>query len=204
MKKLIIILSVFLAVSTAATAQMSTKPSKEATQKTTYVCPMHPNEMSMKEGKCPKCGMELVKTTKTQLNTSVKGSQASTVVEAKYVCKMDGSTSDKSGKCPKCGMEMTKQEVQKTTYACPMHPGEMSMTEGECSKCGMKLVKTELKYNSAVKGSQSSSKLVTKYVCSMDGATSDKPGKCPKCGMKLTEMEGAKMKDKEMEENHKH
>jgi len=73
-------------------------------------------------------------------------------------------------------------------YACPMHPNEMSANEGECSKCGMKLVKTVVEYNSAVKGSQSSSKVVTKYVCSMDGTTSDKPGKCSKCGMEMTEM----------------
>ena len=122
MKTLIIVLSVFLAVSTAVSAQSTTKSSKEEAQKTTYTCPMHPNETSMAAGKCSKCGMELVKTTKTQLNSSVKGSQASTVIEAKYICKMDGTTSDKPGKCSKCGMKMTKQDAQKTTYACPMHP----------------------------------------------------------------------------------
>jgi uncharacterized protein with PIN domain len=143
MKNLIIVLSVFLAVSTAATAQMSTKSSKDAAQKTTYVCPMHPNEVSMKEGKCGKCGMELVKTTKSQHNSAVKGSQASTVVEAKYVCKMDGSTSDKPGKCPKCGMEMTKKEAPKAAYACPMHPTVTGKKGDKCSKCGMDLAKVE-------------------------------------------------------------
>jgi uncharacterized protein with PIN domain len=143
MKNLIIVLSVFLAVSTVATAQMSTKPSKESTQKTTYVCPMHPNEMSMAAGKCPKCGMELVKTTKTQLNTSVKGSQTSTIIEAKYICKMDGSTSDKPGKCPKCGMGMTKNEAPKAAYACPMHPTVTGKKGDKCSKCGMDLAKVE-------------------------------------------------------------
>ncbi|MBP6619313.1 MAG: hypothetical protein KA188_03605 [Leadbetterella sp.] len=136
MKTLIIALSVFLAVTTTVSAQNSTKPSKEESQKTTYTCPMHPKEMSMKEGKCSKCGMELVKTTKMQNNS------ASTVVDAKYICKMDGSTSDKPGKCPKCKMEMGKNKAQKATYVCPMHPKEMSMKETECSKCGMKLVKT--------------------------------------------------------------
>ncbi|MBP6387413.1 MAG: hypothetical protein KA327_12420, partial [Pseudarcicella sp.] len=123
-------------VSTVTSAQNSTKPSKDETQKNTYVCPMHPKEMSMKEGKCSKCGMELVKTTKMQNNS------ASNVIEAKYICKMDGSTSDKSGKCPKCKMAMTKNEAQKATYVCPMHPKEMSKKESECSKCGMKMVKT--------------------------------------------------------------
>jgi len=189
MKNLIIILSVFLAANTVVLAQANLK---NEIQKTTYACPMHPKEVSLKEGECSKCGMKLVKTTKLKHNPAVKGSQVSKVVEAKYVCAMDGTTSDKPCNCPKCGMEMTKQEAQKATYACPMHPDEMSMKEGECSKCGMKLVKTtERKYNPAVKGSQSSSKVVTKYVCSMDGTTSDKPGNCSKCGMKMTPKEGA-------------
>jgi hypothetical protein len=144
MKTLIIVLSVFLAVSTAVSAQSTTKSSKEEAQKTTYVCPMHPNEMSMKEVKCSKCGMELVKTTKTQLNSSVKGSQTSTVVEAKYICKMDGSTSDKPGKCSKCGMKMTKNEASKDVYACPMHPKVTGKQGDKCSKCGMELAKNKV------------------------------------------------------------
>jgi len=140
MKKLIIALSVFLAVSTLATAQTSTKPSKEEVQKTTYTCPMHPDQTSMKEGKCSKCGMELVKTAKRKHNSSVKGSQASTVVEVKYVCKMDGSTSDKACKCPKCGMEMSKNEAPKAVYTCPMHPKVTGEKGDNCSKCGMGLL----------------------------------------------------------------
>jgi ssDNA-binding Zn-finger/Zn-ribbon topoisomerase 1 len=104
---------------------------------------------------------------------------------------MDGSTSYEPGKCPKCGMDMAKKEVQKDTYTCPMHPEEVSLTAGGCSKCGMKMVKTR-KYNHAVKGSQANSEIVTKYVCTMDGATSDKPGNCPKCGMEMTKKESDK------------
>ncbi len=141
MKTLIIVLSAFLVVSTAVSAQSTTKPSKEESQKTTYTCPMHPKEMSMKEGKCSKCGMELEKTTKMQNNSAVKGSQVSTVVEAKYICKMDGSTSDKSGKCPKCKMAMTKNDTQKAMYACPMHPKVAGKQGDKCSKCGMVLTK---------------------------------------------------------------
>ena len=187
MKKIIIVLSVFLAVNTVSFAQNNNAISKNMeTQKTIYTCPMHPGERSMKEGECSKCGMKLVKTTTLKNNPAIKGSQASTIVKAKYVCKMDGSTSDKAGKCPKCGMEMTK-ENPKITYTCPMHPGEMSMKEGECSKCGMKLVKiTKQKHNPAVKGSQASTVVETKYVCKMDGTTSDKAGKCSKCGMEMT------------------
>jgi uncharacterized protein with PIN domain len=141
MKKFIIVLSVFLAVSTAVSAQSSTKPSKGQVQKTTYSCPMHSDVMSMKEGKCSKCGMELVKTTKTTHNSAVKGSQATSVVEAKYICKMDGSTSDKPGKCSKCGMGMTKNETPKADYACPMHATVTGKKGDKCSKCGMALTK---------------------------------------------------------------
>ncbi|MFV8465799.1 heavy metal-binding domain-containing protein [Flavobacterium sp. LB1P62] len=190
MKTLIIVLSVFLAVSTVASAQNVTKPSKKEAQKTTYSCPMHPDEVSLTAGGCSKCGMKMVKTTERKFNHAVKGSQATSEVVTKYVCSMDGATSNEPGKCPKCGMDMTKKEVQKTTYSCPMHPEEVSSIEGGCSKCGMKMVKTtERKYNHAIKGSQASSEVVTKYVCSMDGTTSDEPGKCPKCGMDMVQKE---------------
>lgn len=86
--------------------------------------------------------------------------------------------------------DTSKNEVNTTVYSCPMHPNEVSSTEGDCSKCGMKMVKTtERKYNHAVKGSQASSDVVTKYVCTMDGTTSDTSGKCPKCGMDMVQKE---------------
>jgi transcription initiation factor IIE alpha subunit len=94
----------------------------------------------------------------------------------------------------------TKKEVQKTMYVCPMHPNEVSTKEGRCSKCEMKMVKTLVsKHDPSIKGSQTKTKVVKKYVCTMDGATSNKPGKCPKCGMNMKEMN-----DQKMEENHKH
>ena len=52
MKKLIIVLSVFLAVSTIASAQTTTKPSKEEAQKATYTCPMHPKVTGKQGDKC--------------------------------------------------------------------------------------------------------------------------------------------------------
>ncbi|PWA10123.1 heavy metal-binding domain-containing protein [Flavobacterium laiguense] len=190
MKNLIIVLSVFLTVITVASAQVDTK--NEA-QKTTYACPMHPDEVSLIEGGCSKCGMKMVITTERKYNPAVKGSQASSEVVTKYICTMDGATSAKPGKCPKCGMKMTKQKVQETTYACPMHPDEVSLIEGGCSKCGMKMVKTtKLNHDTAGKGQKTSTEVITKYVCTMDGATSDKPGNCPKCGMKMTEKENLK------------
>jgi hypothetical protein len=81
-----------------------------------------------------------------------------------------------------------QKEVQKTMYTCPMHPKVMSDKKGECPKCGMELVTSkESVHNPAIKGSQTSTVVKTKYVCTMDGSTSDKPGKCPKCGMAMIE-----------------
>jgi len=57
-----------------------------------YVCPMD-GTVSLKPGKCAKCGMTLWKKT----------------VSAVYVCPMDGTVSLKPGKCPVCGMELVKK-----------------------------------------------------------------------------------------------
>jgi Heavy metal binding domain len=61
MKNLVIALSMFMAMSTLAIAQTSTKPAKEEVQKTTYSCPMHPKEIGKQGDKCSKCGMALTK-----------------------------------------------------------------------------------------------------------------------------------------------
>jgi DNA-directed RNA polymerase subunit RPC12/RpoP len=115
MKKLIIVLSVFLAVNSASYAQANPKSSKEETQKTNYVCPMHPEEMSSTKGKCSKCGMELSKTKKLKHNAAVKGNQTSVSTEAKYVCPMHPKAIGKKGdKCPKCGMNLMVKEKDKS------------------------------------------------------------------------------------------
>jgi len=86
-----------------------------------------------------------------------------------------------------------KKEAQKTMYACPMHPKEISDKKGKCSKCGMDLVATkETVHTTTVKTSQTTTVAKSKYVCTMDGSTSDKPGKCPKCGMALVESKNDK------------
>ena len=139
MKKSLIALCVFLAVGMTVSAQVAGKSSKEESKKVWYTCPMHPHEMSMKEGvcntcgmkmvkykgatytcpmhpheigikegKCSICGMKMVEAKRTKDGSKMKGGPASSVAASKYVCKMDGSTSDKSGKCPKCGMKLTK------------------------------------------------------------------------------------------------
>ena len=46
---------------TAAAKTTTKKMTKKKTAKVVYTCPMHPKVISSKPGKCPKCGMKLVK-----------------------------------------------------------------------------------------------------------------------------------------------
>jgi multidrug efflux pump subunit AcrA (membrane-fusion protein) len=68
-----------------------------------YTCIMHPEVISDKPGKCPKCGMELVPKT-SGITTSADTKQ--------YTCTMHPEViSDKPGKCPKCGMELVPKLI---------------------------------------------------------------------------------------------
>ncbi|MEN9908982.1 MAG: hypothetical protein RLZZ540_2131 [Bacteroidota bacterium] len=152
MKNIVIVLSIFLTMFNTVSAQETTK--KEVS-KVIYVCPTHPDELNANSGKCPKCGMELVKVTEKIDTHALKGSQPKSKVVTKYVCPMDGSTSGTEGKCSKCGMGLVKvtekvdnqalkgsQPKSKvvTKYICPMD-GSTSDIKGECPKCGMKMTK---------------------------------------------------------------
>jgi len=101
MKKLIILI-VILTGTLGACAQRSrdtrAETKTDSTVKTVYTCPMHPDVVSDKPGKCPKCGMELVaKKIKT--------------LREYYACSMHPEVvSDKPGKCPKCGMDLIKKQ----------------------------------------------------------------------------------------------
>jgi FtsP/CotA-like multicopper oxidase with cupredoxin domain len=67
------------------------------------------------------------------------------------------------------------EEVQASSYVCPMHAEVTSTESGTCPKCGMKLVAAE-------------AEIVTPstYACPMHPeVTASEPGTCPKCGMRL-------------------
>lgn len=85
----------------------------------------------------------------------------------------------------------TTKEEPKVIYACPTHADVQNSKSGKCPKCGMELKKiTEKNDLHPLKGSQPKTKVVTKYVCPMDGSTSATGGKCSKCGtgmVKITE-----------------
>jgi FtsP/CotA-like multicopper oxidase with cupredoxin domain len=67
------------------------------------------------------------------------------------------------------------EEVQASSYVCPMHAEVTSSEPGTCPKCGMRLVPA-----------QTEAPVPSSYVCPMHPeVTAQEPGTCPKCGMKL-------------------
>ena len=145
MKK-IIVLAVTLVIASTGVFAQEKAGKKDTTQHVTlysYACPMHPNFISDKSGKCPKCGMDMTLSAKEQMKRDVM---------KVYTCPVDADViSTQPGKCPKCGKnlmlspkEQMKMEVMKI-YTCPMHPDVTSDKPGKCSECGMDLVKKRTK-----------------------------------------------------------
>lgn len=50
----------------------STGTEQSSSEKVVYTCPMHPEVTSDKPGKCPKCGMDLVKKETTNVKDTIK------------------------------------------------------------------------------------------------------------------------------------
>jgi len=142
MKKLVFLIAVFLFASSILHAQ--TKAGKIDTTKHNeyYSCPMHPDVVSNKPGKCPKCNMNLQLTIKEKMKVDATKN---------YNCPVHLDVfSHDPGKCPKCGRKLTlsskeqmKAEVVKL-YTCPMHPEVALDKEGNCPKCGKALVEKKV------------------------------------------------------------
>lgn len=103
MKNLIVLLIVlfFSAKSEAQMDHSKMKNKVDTVLQTKYTCTMHPEVELDKPGKCPKCGMTLVKKeVKKEMNK-------------KYTCQMHPEViSNKPGKCPKCGMELIEKQIK--------------------------------------------------------------------------------------------
>lgn len=96
MKTIIMALAILFATTTTMAQAKQSGKHHHGTMAKMYTCPMHPEVMKSKPGKCPECGMKLVKATASQ---------------AAYQCPMkcEGEkTYSKAGKCPECGMTMKK------------------------------------------------------------------------------------------------
>jgi hypothetical protein len=138
MKKIIIFAFMLFFTSPEILAQGKAGKTDTSKHTTFYSCPMHPDVVRNKPGKCPICGMELTLSGKEQMKTAVVKN---------YVCPLHRDVvSHDPGKCPKCGRklnlslkEQMKADVTKL-YTCPMHPEVALTKEGVCPKCGRALV----------------------------------------------------------------
>ena len=90
------------------------KTKKKSTQEV-WICPMGDySGPKTADGKCPKCGMDLIKTETTPAAepspTPVSKSQEKNPVKTVWVCPMGDYSSDKPGKCPNCGMDLVEKK----------------------------------------------------------------------------------------------
>jgi uncharacterized protein with PIN domain len=98
--------------STKVEKHMMHKQHKEAAKVDKYTCPMHPEVITNKPGKCPKCGMTLVKVEAQKVKGETK--KANAVKAEVYTCPMHPDVkSDKPGNCPKCKMDLVKESKDK-------------------------------------------------------------------------------------------
>jgi ribosomal protein S27AE len=138
MKKAIILAIAVLMTTSGLFAQTKAGKIDTTIHATYYSCPKHPEVITQKPGKCPKCGMALAISSKEQMKQATLRN---------YTCPVHlDVVSHDPGKCPKCGRKMDlsakeqmKAEVTKL-YICPMHPDVALTKDGICPKCGTALV----------------------------------------------------------------
>lgn len=125
---------------------------KVEVKKEIYQCPMHPSYTSNKPGKCPICGMDLVKVEQeAAAETGHEGHEHASTPSAPtepreeiYSCPMHPSyTSPKPGKCPICGMDLVKVEKPEEATAeqmgdLPKGFGMVSLSEGKRQEIGVR------------------------------------------------------------------
>jgi hypothetical protein len=91
--------------STKVEKTMLHKHHKDTATVDKYTCPMHPEVLSDKSGKCPTCKMHLVK---MEVHKTME------MKSEVYTCPMHPDVkSDKPGKCPTCKMNLVKEKKDK-------------------------------------------------------------------------------------------
>lgn len=85
-----------------------------ADKKGLYTCPMHPEIQKDEPGKCPICGMDLVKQEPESADEEMSNKDLSQKKgQTTYTCPMHPEVvSDKPGNCPKCGMKLVPKKEQ--------------------------------------------------------------------------------------------
>ena len=101
-----------------------------------YMCPMHPDVISDKEGKCPECGMKL------ELIGGRTGMFVPGLIQSHYDCPMqcEGSASDEPGNCPMCKMVLIENkgdnvQGEDKVYVCSEHVEVQTGLPGSCPSC---------------------------------------------------------------------
>ena len=137
---------------------------------TAYHCPMHPEVVSSKPGKCPKCGMEL---------TPIHGAAPAAPATPAPAPAATATAPAPAAPAPSAA----KPE---TLYRCPMHPQIIQEKPGKCPICSMELVPFQKPAPAAAPAPAAQKERKIKYwVDPMDpNYIRDKPGKAP-CGMDL-------------------
>ena len=86
------------------------------------------------------------------------------------------------------------EEVQASSYVCPMHAEVTSSEPGMCPKCGMTLVPAQTETPAPVS-----------YACPMHPEVTDsEPSTCPKCGMTLVPSDALPTSVSDLHEGHAH
>ena len=116
--------------------------------KSIYTCPMHEQVQKLKPGKCPICGMDLVKKNIKVKKLAKKETVKST--QPKIVNKEVPADHTEYDHSKMQGMPAKMDDMKKKVYTCPMHPEVVSDKPGNCPKCGMKLVLKETEMNHQV------------------------------------------------------
>ncbi len=147
MKSLFIVLFALSAAFSAQAQKANTPETKPNGVLVQYACPMHPEVVNNKPGKCSKCNMDLMLSKKEQMKAEVTNT---------YICPMHKETiSDHEGTCPKCKSQLVvnRQGSKQLTkaYTCSMHPNAGSDKPGKCPVCNMDL-KASTEHSKAKKG----------------------------------------------------
>ena len=122
MKKLVIALAVIVVGIASYFLIFATEPlHSHAGEEIVYVCPMHPEETSTEPGRCPICGMFLVKSDEIEQGDKMGGHEEHEPEAAKKA--------------------RSASEDGEILYTCPMHPTYITDRKGDCPICGMTLVK---------------------------------------------------------------